>query len=83
VVVLDDVPRSAGATYGRHRMDANGEFTDRPVTGVGLLFLAFAASVTDQFQFVLSPGPSTPPSPAPPAPTASTCSPRASQPCTA
>jgi len=43
-----------GQTYGRRRVDADGEFTDRPVTGVGLLFLAFAASITDQFEFVLS-----------------------------
>jgi hypothetical protein len=41
-----------GQTYGRRRLRADGSFADLPATGVGLLFLAFNASITEQFEHV-------------------------------
>jgi Dyp-type peroxidase family len=40
-----------GVTYGARTQNASGAFTDQPSQGVGLLFMAFQASVETQFEF--------------------------------
>ncbi len=43
-----------GQTYGRRSQAADGSFTDLPSNGVGLLFVAFVASIIEQFEFIIA-----------------------------